>query len=108
MVSKPARVTAMAKAAAAIKELRKALLSGNLRKVIIFTVNRNVNRYVREYLRDLNAISLFGNMSQEKKERFINKFRKYHSFRVLVCNHDVGEIDGIQDACNHVVFIQAS
>ncbi len=62
MVSKLARATAMTKASAAVKELRKELLSGNLRKVIIFTNNRDVVWCMREHLRDLKAMSLIGNM----------------------------------------------
>ncbi len=64
MVSKLARVTGMVKAFAAVKELRKELLSGNLKKVIIFTNNRDVVWCMREHLRDLKAISLIGNMTR--------------------------------------------
>ena len=110
MVSKLARILNMAKASAAVKYIRKELVNKKMRKVIIFNVNRDSILYMREYLRDLGAISIYSGMSLKKRERFVYKFRKYSCFRVLICNTEMGQtdIDGIQNACNNVIFVQPS
>ncbi len=107
MVSRLGRITALAKLAAATKEIRKVIMNREVRKLVVFTLHRDVIWIMREFMRDIGVISLYQSMTEEKKERYLSLFKKWQKYKVLICHTYTNDLDGIQDACNHAVFVQA-
>lgn len=109
-VSKLFRLTGMAKVKAAAKQLREELASGEMRKVVVFGINRDVVRSLRDELKMFGAKLVFGGTKPERKQNAIESFRTNSKCRVFVANIAAAGtgIDGLQDACNHVVFVQGS
>lgn len=103
------RLTGMAKVRPVYELISRELDSG-LDKIVIFAIHRDVIKGLRELLTRYGAVNFFGGMDPAKKQAHIDKFASKWSCRVFIgqINSAGTGIDGLQHACNNVLFVESS
>jgi SWI/SNF-related matrix-associated actin-dependent regulator of chromatin subfamily A-like protein 1 len=78
-------------------------------KILVFAYHREVVEKIQEHFGD-EAVKLYGGMSEAEKMGAVDSFRGDRKVKVLVGNiQAAGQgIDGLQYACNDVVFVEWS
>lgn len=103
------RLTGMAKIRPVYEMLSRELDSG-LDKIVIFAIHRDVIMGLRDMLSRYGAVTVFGGMDAAKKQERIDKFKDIWKHRVFIGQvQSAGTgIDGLQNTCNNVLFVESS
>jgi SWI/SNF-related matrix-associated actin-dependent regulator 1 of chromatin subfamily A len=93
----------------AIIEIITAELEANLyEKIVIFAVHRDVIMTIRNRMQAFKAVTLFGGVEPNKRERFIRDFQTKDNHRVIVANIQAAGTAITLTAANQVAFAECS
>ena len=93
----------------AIVEIITAELEANLyEKIVIFAVHRDVIMTIRNRMQAFKAVTLFGGIEANKRERFIRDFQTKPNHRVIVANIQAAGTAITLTAANQVAFAECS
>ncbi len=109
-IQKLRRLMGLAKMKALTAKLIEELDSGELKKVVIFGIHRDVVELVRCELLEHGALIIYGGTKGKNKDIRVHQFKTDPDIKVMVMNIMAGGtgIDGLQEVCNEMVFIENS
>lgn len=104
------RYIGLAKMPTACDVLQEELESGQLQKVVIFAVHRDVIEGVRQKMAAFGPVTLYGGTPADKRQRNIDRFMKDPKCRVFIGNINAAGtgVDGLQKATADVAFLEQS
>lgn len=104
------RYIGMAKLPTACDIIKEELESGQLQKIVLFAVHRDVVEGARQRFSAFQPVTLYGGTPADKRQRNIEKFMKDPKCRVFIGNIIAAGtgVDGLQKASADVAFLEQS
>ncbi len=107
-VSTLRRYLGLQKVAPAVEMVLAAFKAKSYQKLVIFAVHQDVIEGLRNGLRDLNPVTLYGGTAPETRQKNIDKFQKDPKCKVFIGNIQAAGTAITLTAAHNVIFVEQS